>query len=50
MIPKIEEAIGRKLPSKYPEPELLAAIPSVRGEHARGDRERGDRGEHGERS
>lgn len=31
MIPKIEEAIGRKLPSKYPEPELLAPIPSVRG-------------------
>ncbi len=44
MIPKIEEAIGRKLPSKYPEPELLEAIPSVRGEHARGDR--GERGEH----
>ncbi|MCD6061270.1 MAG: hypothetical protein K0R03_904 [Moraxellaceae bacterium] len=31
MIPKIEEAIGRKLPSKYPEPELLAPIPPVRG-------------------
>ncbi len=33
MIPQIEEAIGRKLPSKYPEPELLAPIPS-RGFHS----------------
>lgn len=33
MIPKIEEAIGRKLPSKYPEEELLAPIPPVRGQH-----------------
>jgi len=31
MIPKIEEAIGRKLPSKYPEEELLLPIPPVRG-------------------
>jgi ATP-dependent RNA helicase RhlB len=34
MIPKIEEAIGRKLPSKYPDPELLAPIPPVRGQRA----------------
>jgi ATP-dependent RNA helicase RhlB len=33
MIPQIEEAIGRKLPSKYPEPELLLPIPPVRGNH-----------------
>jgi len=32
MIPKLEEAIGRKLPSKYPEEELLADIPPMRGE------------------
>jgi ATP-dependent RNA helicase RhlB len=32
MIPKIEEAIGRKLPSKYPEAELLLPIPPVRGQ------------------
>ncbi|MDQ8035802.1 MAG: ATP-dependent RNA helicase RhlB [Pedobacter sp.] len=35
MIPKIEEAIGRKLPSKYPEEELLTPIPPVRGERQR---------------
>ena len=34
LIPKLEEAIGRKLPSKYPEEELLADIPSMRGERA----------------
>jgi ATP-dependent RNA helicase RhlB len=33
MLPKIEEAIGRKLPCQYPEPELLAPIPE-RGERA----------------
>lgn len=32
LIPKLEEAIGRKLPSKYPEEELLAEIPPMRGE------------------
>ncbi len=42
MIPKIEEAIGRKLPSKYPEENLLAPIPPVRGE-GRGERHRSDR-------
>ena len=34
LIPKLEEAIGRKLPSKYPEEELLADIPSMRGERS----------------
>jgi ATP-dependent RNA helicase RhlB len=38
MIPKIEEAIGRKLPSKYPEENLLVPIPPVRGERARSDK------------
>ncbi len=32
LIPKLEEAIGRKLPSKYPEEELLVDIPPMRGE------------------
>lgn len=32
MIPKLEEAIGRKLPSKYPEADLLLPIPPVRGQ------------------
>jgi ATP-dependent RNA helicase RhlB len=32
LIPKLEEAIGRKLPSQYPDDELLADIPSSRGE------------------
>jgi ATP-dependent RNA helicase RhlB len=32
LIPKLEEAIGRKLPSKYPEEELLTEIPPMRGE------------------
>jgi ATP-dependent RNA helicase RhlB len=32
LIPKLEEAIGRKLPSKYPEDELLEDIPAMRGE------------------
>lgn len=39
MIPKIEEAIGRKLPSKYPEENLLIPIPPVRGERPRDDRD-----------
>ncbi|HEX6591301.1 MAG TPA: ATP-dependent RNA helicase RhlB [Moraxellaceae bacterium] len=39
MIPKIEEAIGRKLPSKYPEENLLIPIPPVRGERPRNDAE-----------
>jgi ATP-dependent RNA helicase RhlB len=30
MIPKLEEAIGRKLPSRYPDENLLAAIPPVK--------------------
>ncbi len=38
MIPKIEEAIGRKLPSKYPEENLLTDIPPVRGERVRSDK------------
>lgn len=28
LIPQLEEAIGRKLPSQYPSPELLAALPA----------------------
>ena len=39
MIPKIEEAIGRKLPSKYPEENLLIPIPPVRGERQHRDAE-----------
>lgn len=39
MIPKLEEAIGRKLPSRYPEEVLLTPIPPVRGErHGRHER------------
>jgi ATP-dependent RNA helicase RhlB len=52
MIPKIEEAIGRKLPSKYPEEAMLAPIPSLRamrGEHA-DHGESKEHSEHGEHS